>query len=67
MRPMGCILSRIHSKQLDTDVGITLDQFQGRMAEFLPARHSYLASDDLSVPIEPTRLFKQSQNQMELD
>lgn len=64
---MGCVRSRIYSKQLNTDVGITLDQFQGLLVEFLAARHSYPASDDLSVSIEPTRPFIQAQNQMEFD
>jgi hypothetical protein len=57
----------MYSKQQDTDVGCTLDQFhgQGRLAKVLPARRNYRTSDDLSVLIESTGLLEQSQNQME--
>lgn len=46
---------------------ITLGQFQGLPVELLAARHSYPASDDLSVSIEPTRPFEQAQNRMEFN
>jgi hypothetical protein len=57
----------MYSKQQDTDVGYTLDQFhsQGRLVKVLPARRNYLTSDDPSVLIESTGLLEQSRNQME--